>query len=253
MEINMQDQTELRLMQKGEQSNLRLVSNNRNVYYFIKRIIDLVLASVMLLLFSPLMLVIATMIFLYSPGPIFFVQERVGAKRQKYGKDFYWEIVNFRCYKFRTMKINADSSIHQAYVKALIANDEQEMATLQGAVTEVRKLIRDSQIIRPGGLLRKLSLDELPQLWNVLRGEISLIGPRPAIPYEVEMYKPFHYRRLEAQPGISGLQQVTARCIADFDTQVRLDIEYIENQSLWLDFKIMLKTPLAILSIKGAN
>jgi lipopolysaccharide/colanic/teichoic acid biosynthesis glycosyltransferase len=98
-----------------------------------------------------------------------------------------------------------------------------------------------------------LSLDELPQLWNVLRGDMSLVGPRPAIPYEVDVYSPWHLRRLEAQPGISGLQQVTARCAADFDTQVRLDIEYIQSQSLWLDIKIMLKTPLAILSTKGAN
>jgi lipopolysaccharide/colanic/teichoic acid biosynthesis glycosyltransferase len=249
----MQEKMDLRLMQKDEQGNVRFVSNNRSGYYFVKRIIDLVLASGILLLFSPLMLLIAVMIFIYSPGPIFFVQERVGAKRQKYGNDFYWEIVNFRCYKFRTMRINADPSIHQAYVKALIANDQKEMATLQGEVTEVRKLIHDSRIIRPGVLLRKLSLDELPQLWNVLRGEMSLVGPRPAIPYEVEMYNHFHYLRLEAQPGMSGLQQVMARCVADFDTQVRWDIEYIENQSLWLDLKIMLKTPLAILSTKGAN
>jgi lipopolysaccharide/colanic/teichoic acid biosynthesis glycosyltransferase len=126
------------------------------------------------------------------------------------------------------------------------------MVALQGAPTQPRKLVNDNRIIRPGKFLRKLSLDELPQLWNVLIGDMSLIGPRPAIPYEVDMYKPWHLRRLEAQPGITGLQQVTARCTTDFDEQVQYDIEYIDNQSLWLDIKIIIKTPLAILSTKGA-
>jgi lipopolysaccharide/colanic/teichoic acid biosynthesis glycosyltransferase len=150
------------------------------------------------------------------------------------------------------MKINADPSIHQAYVKALIENDEAKMTALQGAPTQPRKLVNDSRIIYPGRLLRKLSLDELPQLWNVLIGDMSMIGPRPAIPYEVELYKSWHLRRLEAQPGITGLQQVTARCTADFDQQVQLDIKYVDNQSLWLDLEIILKTPLAVISTKGA-
>ena len=150
------------------------------------------------------------------------------------------------------MKINADPLIHQAYVSALIANDQKQMTALQGKATQTRKLIHDSRIIRPGHILRKLSLDELPQLWNVLRGDMSLVGPRPAISYEVEMYKPWHLGRLQAQPGITGLQQVVARSTSDFDQQVRLDVEYIQNQSLWLDLKIMLQTPLAIISTKGA-
>jgi lipopolysaccharide/colanic/teichoic acid biosynthesis glycosyltransferase len=165
-----------------------------------------------------------------------------------------WKKVNFQCYKFRTMRINADSSVHQAYIKALIENDEDKMTALQGAPvsTQPRKLVNDPRIIPPGKILRKLSLDELPQFWNVLIGDMSLVGPRPAIPYEVEMYKRWHLRRLCAQPGITGLQQVTARCTTDFDRQVLLDIEYVEKQSFWLDVKIMLKTPLAIVSTKGA-
>ncbi len=139
------------------------------------------------------------------------------------------------------MHVKADPAIHQAYVKALIENDEEKMTALQGAKTQPRKLVNDSRIIRPGKILRKLSLDELPQIWNVVKGDMSLVGPRPAIPYEVEMYKPWHLRRLEVQPGITGLQQVTNRCMTDFDQQVRLDIEYIENQSLWLDIKIIIK------------
>jgi lipopolysaccharide/colanic/teichoic acid biosynthesis glycosyltransferase len=151
------------------------------------------------------------------------------------------------------MKLNADSSIHRAYVQALITNDEERMTALQGEATEIRKLIHDSRIIRPGIILRKLSLDELPQLWNVLRGDMSLVGPRPAIPYEVEVYQPWHLGRFQAQPGISGLQQVKARCTSDFDQQVRLDLEYIQNQSMWLDLKIILQTPLVIFSTKGAR
>jgi lipopolysaccharide/colanic/teichoic acid biosynthesis glycosyltransferase len=151
------------------------------------------------------------------------------------------------------MKINADSSVHKDYVQALIQNDQKRMFEIQGEDTQVRKLLNDPRIIQPGKFLRKFSLDELPQLWNVLHGEMSMIGPRPAIPYEVEIYKSWHYRRLEAQPGITGLQQVKARCTTDFDAQVKFDIEYVDNQSLWLDAKIALLTPLAVLSGRGAG
>lgn len=239
------------ILQK-ETKSLSSVYKERVIYYAVKRVIDIMLACFLLALLSPLMLLVAVLIFVYSPGPILFRQERVGAKRHLVGGIFEWKKKNFHCYKFRTMKVNADTAIHQAYIKALIENNEERMTALQGAPTQPRKLVNDSRIIRPGRLIRKLSLDELPQLWNVLRGDMSLIGPRPAIPYEVEMYKPWHLRRLEAQPGITGLQQVTARSTADFDRQVRLDIEYIENQSLWLDIKIIIKTPLVVLLGTGA-
>lgn len=232
---------------------LRLADNRKVFYYTLKRVMDVVIASVLLLLLSPLMLVIAFAILLYSPGPIFFSQERVGARRVLRGQKTYWRKETFYCYKFRTMQVNADPAIHQAYVRALIENDEQKMSALQGESTQVRKLVRDSRVTRPGKLLRKLSLDELPQFWNVLRGDMSIVGPRPAIPYEVAMYKPWHQRRLEAQPGITGLQQVMARSTVDFDQQVLLDIEYIEHQSIWQDVIIILKTPFVILSTKGAE
>ena len=249
----MQNETHLDSIRNNDSNILCLVSKDRSTYYTIKRVMDFVLAFILLVLVSPAMLLTAIAIFLYSPGPIFFKQDRVGARRQSHGGHSYWKRVNFQCYKFRTMKIDADPSIHQAYIKALIENDEAQMTVLQGAPTQPRKLVNDSRIIRPGKFLRKLSLDELPQLWNVLRGDMSLIGPRPAIPYEVEMYKHWHLRRLEAQPGITGLQQVTARCTTDFDQQVQLDIEYIDNQSLWLDMKIIFKTPFAIISTTGAH
>jgi len=248
----LQNETRLDSIRSNNPKALRLVSEGSNIYYAVKRMMDFVIAFILLMFLSPLMLLVAVIIFIYSPGPIFFKQERVGARRQSHGGRSSWKRVNFQCYKFRTMKIDADPSVHQAYVKALIENDEAQMAALQGAPTQPRKLVNDNRIIRPGKFLRKLSLDELPQLWNVLIGDMSLIGPRPAIPYEVEMYKPWHLRRLEAQPGITGLQQVIARCTTDFDQQVRFDIEYIDNQSLWLDIKIIIKTPLAIVSTTGA-
>ena len=235
-------------IQKYDPNAVRMVLEGRDTYYTTKRTMDFVLAFILLVLLSPLMLLTAVVILIYSPGPVFFKQERVGAIRQSHGGHFYWKRVTFPCYKFRTMKIDADPSIHQAYIKSLIENDEAQMNAIQGAPTQPRKLVNDPRITGPGKFLRKSSLDELPQLWNVLRGDMSLIGPRPAIPYEVEMYKSWHFRRLEAQPGITGLQQVTARSTADFDQQVRLDIEYIDNQSLWLDVKIIFKTPLVVIS-----
>ena len=248
----MEKEASLDWVRKNDPNALCLVSKDRSAYYFIKRIIDIVVSLFLLILLSPLMLLTAILIYLYSPGPLLFVQERVGAKRQQYENYSYWKRENFRCYKFRTMHINADPSIHKAYIKALIENDEERMTAIQGAPTQPRKLVNDSRVISPGRLLRKLSLDELPQFWNVLRGDMSLVGPRPAIPYEVEMYRPWHLKRLEVQPGITGLQQVTARNTVDFDKQVLFDLEYINNQSLWLDLKIILKTPLIVLSATGA-
>jgi len=246
--------------------------HGKRVYYVAKRIMDLVIATCLLACLFPIMLLVGLAIYIYSPGPVFFSQERVGARRRMKSDKEFWEPTTFRCYKFRTMKVNADSSIHQEYIKALIENNHEQMQAVQEAATRPRKdrntevllaaqkaptrprkLVDDARIIAPGKFLRKFSLDELPQLWNVLRGDMSLIGPRPAIPYEVEMYKTWHMERLRAQPGITGLQQVTARCTTDFDEQVKLDIEYIENQSIWLDLKIVFQTPLAIIAAKGAH
>ncbi len=243
----------LHLDHEKDLQELHAAISGREGYYILKRLMDVICAACLLLVLSPLMAAIAVAIYLYSPGPIFFVQERIGAKRLRVGNQTFWRREPFRFYKFRTMKVNSDPSIHQKYVTALIENDKKGMVEVQGRETTVRKILNDPRLIRPGGWLRKFSLDELPQLWNVLRGDMSLIGPRPPIPYEVKVYKPWHYRRFDAQPGISGLQQVKARCNADFDDQVKLDIEYIEKQTLWLDIKIALQTPLAILLARGAH
>jgi lipopolysaccharide/colanic/teichoic acid biosynthesis glycosyltransferase len=251
--VNMENSIPIDGIDQASPTYLKRASKVGEGYYRAKRIVDFTIASILLFLLSPLLLLIALLIYIYSPGPIFYVQERVGGKRQPLKRGTYWKKENFRCYKFRTMKVNADPSIHQAYVKALIENDEEKMAAIQGEKVAPRKLVNDNRIIRPGRLLRKLSLDELPQLWNVVRGDMSLVGPRPAIPYEVDIYKPWHLRRFGAQSGISGLQQVKARSNTDFDQQVKLDIQYIENQSLWLDLKIIIQTPLTVISTKGAH
>jgi lipopolysaccharide/colanic/teichoic acid biosynthesis glycosyltransferase len=228
-----------------------IIPTERNGYYLAKRVLDVALSVLLLPFLLPVMLIIAGVVYLSSPGPVIFIQERVGVKRRYYEDHPYWKKTNYQNYKFRTMKTNADQSIHQAYMKALIEKNEDEMAALQGKDTQSRKLVNDSRVTSAGKFLRKFSLDELPQILNVLRGEMSLVGPRPAIPYEVDMYHPWHYRRLESLPGVTGLQQVKARS-TDFDRQVCLDIEYIEKQSFWLDIKIIFNTIWAVLSTKGA-
>ncbi len=244
---------ELKRVRQSNPDWILLLRDERIAYYIIKRVADVLVAGILLLFLLPVMALISILIFAYSPGPIFFKQERVGAKRVRRGATYYWERQNFMLYKFRTMKVNGNESAHRAYVQALIQNDHQKIKEIQGEKNQIRKLTNDPRIILPGRFLRKFSLDEIPQFWNVLRGDMSLIGPRPALPYEVEVYKPWHLQRLEAQPGISGLQQVQARCTADFDEQVMFDLEYINNPSLWQDLKIALKTPLMILSTKGAG
>lgn len=237
----------LRFKQKLEELN-----QGRQIYYTAKRAVDLLLGSFLLIVFSPVMLVIAILIRLDSSGPVFFVQKRVGARRVKCAGSFKWQTVTFNFIKFRTMIHNADPAIHQAYVQAFIQNDQAKMNAIQGDTNGIRKLVQDPRITRVGRFLRRTSLDELPQFWNVVRGDMSLVGPRPAIPYEVDVYTPWQMLRLGVQPGITGLQQITNRCIADFDDQVKLDISYINQQSFWLDMKIILKTPLVMFFHRGA-
>jgi len=221
-------------------------------YYAAKRILDVVFSFAMLLIAAPIMLVIALLVKLDSPGPIFFAQERVGAKLVKVNGRKVWRRQNFKVYKFRSMFHKADSAIHRNFVQAFIRNDKQAMDTIQGEETEVRKLVRDPRITRIGHFIRKTSLDELPQLWNVLKGDMTMVGPRPAIQYEVDIYEPWHSRRLEALPGLTGMWQVSARSSADFDEMVKLDLWYIDNKSIWMDLKLIVQTPLAVFARKGA-
>jgi lipopolysaccharide/colanic/teichoic acid biosynthesis glycosyltransferase len=195
-----------------------------------------------LLVLAPVFVAVALAIRFSSKGPILFRQRRVG----HLGKPF-------NLLKFRSMYVNNDASIHREYVKKLVAGKaEKQSANGNGNGNGVYKLTSDPRITCVGAFLRRSSLDELPQFINVLMGEMSLVGPRPPLPYEVEDYAVWHRRRLlEAKPGITGLWQVNGRNRIAFDDMVRLDLMYAKTWSPWLDLKILLRTPLAV--IEGAH
>jgi lipopolysaccharide/colanic/teichoic acid biosynthesis glycosyltransferase len=220
-----------------------------NFYYSAKRSLDVLLAGLLLILFLPLLLVIAVLIKLDSPGPVFFTQERVGAKRQWLGRQAIWIIRNFTMFKFRSMVQNADSSVHEAYIRDFVDGRVQPSQE-SGAKF---KLTNDARVTRVGRLLRKFSLDELPQLLNVLTGDMSLVGPRPVPPYEVACYGNGHHKRLAALPGITGFWQVKGRCQVSFEEMIRMDVDYIRNASLWFDLKILFLTIPAVISRRGAE
>jgi lipopolysaccharide/colanic/teichoic acid biosynthesis glycosyltransferase len=208
----------------------------------IKRAMDVVGSIFAIILFSPLFCAIAAAVKLTSKGPVLFRQKRIG----QYG-------VPFMFVKFRSMYVNNDATIHKEYVTQLIAGQAQPEACADNGKT-VYKLTTDRRITRVGRFLRRTSLDELPQFFHVLRGEMSLVGPRPPIAYEVEAYDIWHRRRvLEAKPGITGLWQVNGRSRVKFDDMVRLDLQYANNWSPWLDLKILLRTPAVVLFGDGAH
>lgn len=204
-----------------------------------KRMMDIAGAAFLVLMSLPFSLVIAALIKATSDGPILFKQQRVG----QYGRCFTF-------LKFRSMYVNNDHSVHKDYVTQLIAGHGGKIAPSDGG-DEVYKLANDQRITRIGRFLRKTSLDELPQFLNVLCGDMSLVGPRPPIPYELAAYQTWHRRRLlKMKPGITGLWQVTGRSKVTFDDMVRLDLRYAAFWSPWLDLRILMRTPVAV--IKGA-
>src|SRR5688572_19388361 len=186
-----------------------------------KRILDAVVILICLPVIVPVGLLIAGLIKLVSRGPVLFRQERIGY----YGQPF-------TLFKFRTMKVDAKAESHQKYLEDLMKSGKP-MTKLDD---------QDDRVIPGGNILRAMGLDELPQLINVLRGEMSLVGPRPCTSYEYEKYSPFHSRRLEALPGLTGLWQVSGKNKLNFEQMVRLDIHYAEHSSVWLDLRIMLRT-----------
>jgi exopolysaccharide production protein ExoY len=191
-----------------------------------KRILDVICILMALPVLIPVSLIVAAFIKIVSPGPAFFRQQRVGTM----GK-------GFMCLKFRTMKVNADTSVHKDHLKNLITSNHP-----------TRKLdCSDNRLIFGGLVLRALGVDELPQLYNILRGEMSLVGPRPCTPYEFELFSPRHKRRCEAPPGLTGLWQVSGKNRTTFEEQIALDLYYVEHKSLWLDIKIIALTIPAIL------
>ena len=206
----------------------------------IKRSIDIAGSLAALTLGAPVFAAIALAVKVTSPGPVFFRQERLG----QYGR-------RFQFLKFRSMQVANDDTAHREFVKQLIANGDGTNGT--GSQPQY-KIVNDRRITRIGQFLRRSSLDELPQFVNVLKGEMSLVGPRPPIPYEVGLYHVWHRARLlAAKPGITGLWQVMGRSRVKFDDMVRMDLRYASSWSIWLDIKILLQTPRAVFSGNGAR
>ncbi len=208
---------------------------------FIKRAFDIIFSAFVLILTSPVLLVVSLLIKFDSRGAILFKQERVGMDGRK-----------FLCYKFRTMRSDADENIHrEAYRKNIAGASEANAGDAEKPV--FGKVKNDPRITRVGSFLRRTSIDELPQFLNVLRGDMSVVGARPPIPYEVEEYNLQHRKRLDMKPGITGLWQVSGRNRLTFEEMVQIDLFYIENWSLWLDLKIILLTLPAVLRGDGAR
>lgn len=207
----------------------------------VKRAIDLVGSALLLIFLAPLLTVLALLVKVTSEGPVLFRQKRLG----HFGK-------TFQLLKFRSMRVNADPKVHEAYIEQFIKKGRGEDG---GEVKQdgIYKLTRDPRVTSIGRFLRKSSLDELPQLWNVLKGDLSLVGPRPPISYELDRYDSWHRRRiLEVKPGVTGLWQVEGRSRTNFDEMVRLDLRYAREWSLWLDIVILIKTPWTVLKGDGA-
>ena len=221
----------------GLYSDLREKEMTGKLSRAMKRGLDIVGSATALLLLSPLMGILALLIKLTSRGPVLFRQPRVGYRGEQ-----------FTFLKFRTMRQNNDPNVHKQYIERLIAGQVSSSGP-----APVYKIKDDPRVTNVGKFLRKTSLDELPQFWNVFIGEMSLVGPRPPIPYEVECYDIWHRRRvLEAKPGITGLWQVKGRSRTTFNDMVRLDLQYARSWSIWLDLKILFETPRAIISGDGA-
>ena len=214
---------------------------SRKLALGLKRAMDIVGSALALIVLFPLLAIIALAIKVTSKGPVLFCQERLGQYGRKY-----------RFLKFRSMQNDCDSKIHQEYVSRFIAG--QVSTTNGNGAAPTFKIQKDPRITPVGSILRKTSLDELPQFWNVLVGEMSLVGPRPPLGYEFKAYDVWHRRRvLEIKPGITGLWQVEGRSRLRFDDMVRLDLKYARVWSLWLDLEILARTPRAVVSGSGAH
>ena len=221
---------------------------SRTFYPFAKRTTDVVLTTVLLTVLAPLLAITAVAVKLDSRGPVLFSQERIGTRRVRQDGRTRWRLERFKLYKFRSMIVDADPGVHERHIAAIANPGESGPSG-----TESIKLERDPRITRVGRYMRVTSIDELPQLINVLRGEMSLVGPRPVPPYELTRYGTEHMQRFTVLPGISGLWQVRGRCALPFWEMVSCDLEYAEKQSLWTDLKIMVRTLPAVISMRGAG
>jgi len=207
----------------------------------LRRLFDVAFAVTLILLFSPILIGVALAIRIDSRGPALFRQRRVGYLERE-----------FTLFKFRSMRIDADPQSHQEYVTALIKGEGATRNGANGDGESLYKVAVDNRITGVGRWIRRWSLDELPQLFNVVRGDMTLVGPRPAIPYEVAEYPSWYRERFAVRPGLTGYWQVSGRSERTYEEMVRLDIEYAKRRSLGLDLSILLKTPWVVLSRKGA-
>lgn len=214
---------------------------SHRLYESIKRVMDICLASFGLLLLSPIMLLVAVLIKLTSAGPAFLRGTRLGM----YGHPF-------TILKFRTMRADYDASMHEHFVKTLIYGQVGDAKLGRTREQPIFKLMHDPRITPVGRFLRRTSIDELPLLINVLKGDMSIVGPRPSIPFEADFYPQWQMKRLACKPGITGLWQVTGRGLTAFDDMVKFDMEYIDRRSIWLDLKIIWKTFWVVCRAKGA-
>lgn len=227
------------------------IDNQTRAWLITKRIIDVLASSALLLISAPLLLACTLAVALTSRGPVFFTQERIGTARERHGGVLTWRLRTFTMYKFRSMYIGRDDGDHRKLTEAIITGDEQTAKTL-ATTPGLLKLTDDPRITPAGRFLRRFSLDELPQLFNVFKGDMSIVGPRPPLQYEVDHYLPWHMGRFNATPGITGLWQVMGRSTLTFEEMVKLDIQYARQQSLGLDLRILLKTFGVVVTGRGA-
>jgi lipopolysaccharide/colanic/teichoic acid biosynthesis glycosyltransferase len=208
-------------------------------YLRAKRLLDIMLTLLLLIPICIVIVIVAILIRLDSPGPIFYRQKRVG----RHG-------VEFSMFKFRSMYVNSDDSLHRdAIVKYM--NGQEMNGGAAAAIKFKYKLSDDPRVTRVGCFIRKTSIDELPQFFNVLRGEMTLVGPRPPLPYEVEYYTPYQWLRLSGKPGLTGIWQVYGRSRVDFQNMVEMDIEYLQHQSFWEDLKLIALTVPVMIQGRG--
>lgn len=221
---------------------------NKYTYFIAKRIFDVLVASVLLVLLSPVLLLVMLLIKLDSPGPVFFVQKRMGSKRIRRCGMTVWQPVQFDFYKLRSMYTDADESTHEKFIRQWMEGDLDNVELEDN----VYKMKNDPRVTRIGAFIRKTSIDELPQLFNVIKGDMSLVGPRPVPLYEAEAYGQAQNERLASVPGITGLWQVKGRGRTTFSEQVQMDVAYIYQQSILRDLQILINTPLAVIKGTGA-
>ena len=216
---------------------MQMPQNTENVLFNVyKRVFDVVLTAVGFVFVAVPIAVIALLIKLTSKGPVLYKHTRIGK-----------DCKPFQFYKFRTMYVGTDDTVHRDFVEEFIRSDGDQ------SEQKIRKITDDPRVTPIGRLLRKTSLDELPQLFNVLRGEMSLVGPRPCLPYELEQYKDWHRRRLAVIPGCTGLWQVAGRSAVDFNDMVILDLFYIDNMSPLFDLRIIFRTLPVMLLARGGH